>query len=106
MTPPTDADNNFVAGRRPGSTKEEPIAFMTRPKVEVMLKKWQEKASASLINLDLKHPNPAKIVAKPYIADIWLHNSRSSMSEEATHENMLCASLILWNHIMVTKTYV
>lgn len=44
-----NADNIFVAGWRPISMADEPIVFMTRPKVEAM-----EKASVSSICLNLK----------------------------------------------------
>lgn len=61
----TNIGNNSVISRQQTSTPEEP-AFMTRVEVEVMLKKEQEKASASTISLALKPPCLVEVVAKPY----------------------------------------
>lgn len=66
VTLATNADNLFAIGTWLASTTEESVAFMTRFQVEVVLKKRKEKASGSMIELDLKPPYPSIIEMKPY----------------------------------------
>lgn len=60
-------DNNLsVACKRPVSSREGPVAFMTRVDVETILRKEKEKGFTSTIGLDLKIPYPVEITEKHY----------------------------------------
>lgn len=61
----TNIENNSAISRQQTSTSEDQPSI-TRGEVEVMLKKEQEKASASTISLDLKPPYLVEVGAKPY----------------------------------------
>lgn len=76
-----NADNLYVADRRPVSPVEEPTTFMTR-EVEVMLKREKEKALVSLVCLDLKPPLAVKSWESHIQWGTLLQSSRSSMEEE------------------------
>lgn len=58
----TNSDNIFTTGRRPTSITDKSVAFMTKLEVEAMLKK--QRASASMIGLDLKLPYQAEVAGK------------------------------------------
>lgn len=65
VTPATNDDNLSSVGRRPVSATEEPVVLIPRSEMEAMLGKEKEKASVSLIYLDLKPSYDAEVTAKP-----------------------------------------
>lgn len=67
VTPITNTGNLSTVAKRPVSTMEKPTAFMTRLKVEALLKKEKEKAYVSMISLDLNPLYSVKIVMKSYL---------------------------------------
>lgn len=66
VTPTTNTDNLFAAARQLASTTKE-LTFMTKSKVEAMLKKVNEKASTAM---------------KPYSIGQWSLNSKNLMEDE------------------------
>lgn len=62
----TNGDNLSAAGRRPVSVAEEPTVFMTRSKVDAMLRRDKEKRPVSTICMYLKSPYVAKVATKLY----------------------------------------
>lgn len=84
---------------------EEPLVFMTRSDVEATLRKEKEKATASLISLDMKPPYPSEIVAIPYSIKCVALQFRSSTPKEITNESALYTSSILWDHILEIIIY-
>lgn len=69
---------------------KEPVAFMKRAEVEIMLKKEKEMASASTFGLDIKPPYPVEIEAKVILLDTSSHNSRSLMEEKGICVRACC----------------
>lgn len=65
VTPPKVVANLSVAGRRPASTVEELVDFMTGSEVEAI--KEKKMASTSISCLNMKPPNPVEVAAKPYL---------------------------------------
>lgn len=80
--------------RRPTSVAEDPTIFMTKAKVEAMLKKEKEKLSASFT--DLKPLYSTELAAKCYPLEYKCPNYISLMDGWTTSGSMLCASLIPW----------
>lgn len=60
-----NADNHSVAGRRLASAVEEPTIFMIILEIETVLRREKEKASISLICMDLKPPYSVEVVSRP-----------------------------------------
>lgn len=69
-----------------------------------MLRKEKEKASASVVSLDLKHYILLKLQWNLIPLDTWTHNPES-LEEEETHTGMLYPSLIPWLHILMIRIY-
>lgn len=74
----TPANALFIA-RRPASLVEEPTVFITRTKVEPMLKKEKEKVSVTLACIDLNPPYLTEIAANLIPRGTRCLSSRSSM---------------------------
>lgn len=105
MTPTTNVSNLSTAGGRPASMIEGLVAFVSRSKVKATLRKEKEKASASVICLDLKLPYAIETVEELYSIRIMAPQFQKFNARRAKHESMSCASLITWEHILVTRTY-
>lgn len=84
---------------------EEPVASVIRFKVKATLRKEKEKASASVIRLDLKPRYTIEIVAELYPIGYMAPPFQKFDARRTKDESMLCSSLITGEHILVTRTY-
>lgn len=85
------------------STSKESSVSMTRIEIVAMLKKQNDKASASIVNFDLKSLYSLKVVEKKNcLAGYVGHNSRNLMKIRGTYMSMSFGSAIQYE-VMVTN---
>lgn len=81
---------------------EKPTVFMTRAKLEVMLKKGKEKAFMSFI--DVKPPYSVDVAVKPYPSKYKGPKFQKFKDRRATLGNKLSVSLFPW--VLMPRTMI